>query len=92
MILNHFDALLYTNNGLGNFSPSQSLIPKDLQTELYDIVMGDFNNDGFQDFAVSTIGFHVYLNDGEGHFTFSEQQGSPVISFLLECADYNGWF
>ncbi len=88
VILNHTNALLFLNNGAGNFATPLSIIPVEDETEFYDHVTGDFNGDGFMDLAITSGGFDIYLNDGTGHFT-KTRGGGINISFLIECGDYN---
>jgi len=88
VLLNHGNAIIMLNDGLGNFSEPQNILPPEDETELYDNVVGDFNNDGFIDLALASGGFTIYLNDGAGKFTKSTG-GGIEISFLLESADYN---
>jgi len=89
VILNHINVLIFFNDGLGNFSAPQNLLPPSEEGELYDNVVGYFNDDPYIDIAISDVGFFILLNDGNGNFTKTPGGGGSAISFLLESADYN---
>lgn len=88
VILNHFNVLLFFNDGEGNFSEPIELLTEADETEIYDNVTGYFNDDAFLDIAISNGGFAILLNDGSGNFSLTPSTGT-TISFLLESADYN---
>ena len=89
VILNHLNVLIFFNDGLGNFSTPQNLLAQSEEGELYDNVVGYFNDDPYIDIAISNVGFSILLNDGNGNFTQTPGSGGSAISFLLESADYN---
>ncbi len=88
VIVGLFNLHFFANEGDGNFSAPQNILAAADEEEIYDNVMGDYNNDGFMDLAISVGGFNILLNDGAGNF--SENPGGGIgFSFLLESADYN---
>lgn len=89
LVKDHFTVLLFPGAGNGTFDTAHSVIPDSLQTELYDLVTGNFNGDAFPDFAVATSGFMTFLNTGTGSFTYAGTTAG-TISFLLAPGDLTG--
>lgn len=89
LVKDHFTVLLFPGAGNGTFDTARSVIPDSLQTELYDLVTGNFNGDAFPDFAVATSGFMTFLNTGTGSFIYAGTTAG-TISFLLAPGDLTG--
>lgn len=83
---------VWLNNGDGTFTMSQAFG----NYNAYGCNAGDFNNDGFMD-VILNDGYHVgqdapqeiWLNDGDGTFTFKEEIGNFFSENTL-IADLNG--
>ncbi|MGV3459693.1 MAG: T9SS type A sorting domain-containing protein [Flavobacterium sp.] len=88
LLLNHNNVLLFLNTGTGNFTVGQNVILPDDETEFYDIILGDFNNDSFKDFAIATGGFEIYLNNGQAQFT-RVHGVSDSVTMLMGVGDFN---
>lgn len=89
MVLSHFEPVLFKGFGNGTFDTGRSIIPTSMQTEYYNLVAGNFNADSSLDFAITSSGFHTFLNDGSGNF--SNISTTPTsVSFSLAAGDVNG--
>lgn len=88
LLLNHNNVLLFTNMGGGSFSAGENVILADDETEFYDLILGDFNNDSFKDFAIATGGFEIYLNNGNAHFTRVDGV-NDTVTMLMGAGDFN---
>lgn len=87
------------NNGSGNFALRQSVdlgISPSLENAFHNIDAGDFNQDGFDDFAFvgSTTPLMIVMNDGAGNFNAPIDTGIFVqagqIIGLIGVADFTG--
>lgn len=72
------------NDGAGNFSSPMPVALPDSYTNSSALALGDFNGDGFPDFALcvgvsgsSMSAAAIYLNDHNGHFTLSQTLPAP---------------
>ena len=80
------------NDGQGDFSPGSVSIP---QLRGNDVVLGDVDNDGDLDAFVSTgdydhrIPNEIWINDGSGDFTKSEQPFADSISSGAILSDFD---
>ena len=72
--LQHLQVLIYKQNSLG--FDTGTIIHSG--TEFYDIEINDFNNDGFTDVVVASIGFEILLNDGNANFTIQSDTGNGI--------------
>lgn len=88
LMLNHNNVLLFLNSGGGNFDSGQTVILPEDVTEFYDLILGDFNNDNFKDFAIATGGFDIYLNNGQAQFTRLPGVDDSV-TMLLGAGDFD---
>jgi len=77
---------IYENHGNGNWSQKWSLSGGNTYNN---IEVGDFNSDGYLDFAGNREGTYVFLGDGSFDFTIT-QKGLPTVSWNgLDCGDMN---
>ncbi|MFN7996637.1 MAG: VCBS repeat-containing protein [Bryobacteraceae bacterium] len=83
-------------NGDGTFQPPQVLVTIGLNSTIFAVSIGDFNNDGSPDFAVEEGGvIEVLVGNGRGGFVSkgsfpeSELSSFAFVSALL-LADFNG--
>lgn len=69
------------NNGIGQFYPSSTVSPAQTSTSTRDLILRDFNNDGYLDvaFVFYTIEqLRIHWNDGNGNFT--NQNGTSYFA------------
>jgi hypothetical protein len=92
VVAEDYGPLILLGNGDYNFRTTPDdgsaaiTFPLGLQTNSHPVLFGDFNNDGYLDFAVHQ---YAYFGHGDGTFTFSKVYGSgPGGAQLL--ADING--
>ena len=83
---------ILTGNGMGMFGSAGTVTANDAAQ---DVVVGDFNNDGFQDLAVAnmlTDDVSILLNDGTGTLGAATQVGTGAGGMPRElvAADLNG--
>ena len=69
---------LWQNDGVGNFTDVAATAGVDTDVMAYDVVKGDFNNDGLMDLYLSCSGAAnvLYLNQGERRHRFDVALGS----------------
>jgi hypothetical protein len=76
----------YLNNGDGTFHLEATVA----MSNIYDMVVGDFNHDGYPDIAFTTPGaLHVWFNNHAGGFTVGPTTSVPVIT-ELSVGDFDG--
>lgn len=82
------------SNGDGTYgSPKQYVLPNN--SAGFNIVIGDFNNDGSADIAFSGGNnaqgdvIFMYLNDGKGNFTLHGTVSTPGGGSAMAAADFN---
>jgi hypothetical protein len=77
--------ILLRNNGNSSFTAS---VIDSISGNGYKVYAADFNNSGSLDFVVcSDRGTSVYLNDGDGHFTYKSWSDGSWGYGGLACAD-----
>ncbi|TET33837.1 MAG: hypothetical protein E3J72_15830 [Planctomycetota bacterium] len=85
-------AYLYLGHGDGTFDSMMFSVPGSCTAA----DSGDFNNDGFPDFALQYYGsgdaiFYVYLNQGDGTFELFQIHGVfTTLSWGLTAGDFDG--
>lgn len=89
LILEHFYASLALGKPEGGYHQKKNLIAEEDFTEYYSFAAGDFNRDGLTDFAISSGGYHIYLNLGDGEFSKSEYVFDSLI-MNITAGDLNG--
>ncbi len=80
---------LYQGNGDGTFTSMGSVANFVFNDEAKTLRIGDFNNDGLNDFVFAAfLDQHVELNNGAGGFT---EQGAPPLYYYgrLELTDFD---
>ena len=78
---------VYLNNGNGTFHLQATEVTP---AHLFDMVVGDFNHDGYEDVAFSTAGsLHVWFNSHASGFSTGPTTSVPVIS-ELSVGDFDG--
>ena len=81
----------YLNNGNGTFHLQATI----QQASVYDVVVGDFNHDGYADLAYSVVPFNqpwtlqVRFNNHAGGFTVGPTTTVPVVAELT-VGDFDG--
>lgn len=79
---------VYLNDGNGTLKPGQTYKQS---SPVIDMVVGDFNHDGYADIAFSTFdnNLHVWFNNKSGGFTTGPTTSVPSI-YQLTVGDFDG--
>ncbi len=93
----HGGCSVYHNNGDGTFTDVSVGSGLDECVNTFAIVVGDYNNDGFDDLYITRLGFFpgdsvLYRNNGDGTFTdVTRESGAGCwgASFAAQWVDYD---
>ena len=93
----HGGCSVYRNNGDGTFTDVSVGSGLDECVNTFAIVVGDYNNDGFDDLYITRLGFFpgdsvLYRNNGDGTFTdVTRESGAGCwgASFSAQWVDYD---
>jgi hypothetical protein len=80
------DIAIYYNNGTGTFSARNSVAGAGIN-EFYNLVVKDYNADGFKDFVTHTANGTEYYRANSTNSAYIKQLLTPQIHSLLETAD-----
>lgn len=85
-----YNAKVFFNNGKGNFTDTDQLLP----TDYGKIAVGDIDGDGDKDIIMPSWGAYlsdphirIFLNNGKGIFSETSQRINGRYNYLLELAD-----
>jgi hypothetical protein len=83
---------IWINDGQGNLSARPELLGDSESQALTLVKLSDLNGDEFLDIAAISdyTSMRVYLNDGTGHFSDTNQEFGTNITALIELGDING--
>ncbi len=93
----HGGCSVYHNNGDGTFTDVSVGSGLDECVNTFAVIVGDYNNDGFDDLYITRLGFYpgdsvLYRNNGDGTFTdVTKESGAGCwgASFSAQWVDYD---